>query len=220
MSEFTIIETNDGSHSVFSKEYEASYHSTFGAIEESITVFISAGLIWQVKNKLTKIRIFEMGFGTGLNALLTAIEANRLDLRIEYYGIEKHPIPLHTMESINYGSMLNQESLYNQILQSPWGKSIQLNDHFILHKIHGDIDSYVHSKQYDIIYYDAFAPRTQAHLWQEGVHAPLFKQLNKKSCLVTYCAQGAFKRMLKDIGYTIQSLPGPSHKKEIIRATK
>jgi len=215
-----IIPTNDGSDSVFSNQYNASYHSKFGAIEESITIFISSGLYYNYLKGKRKLHIFEMGFGTGLNAFLTAIEAERLQIDIDYTAVELHPLPEELSIQLNYPKTLGFSDLFNRIHQSTWGETQKISEYFKLNKRHIRIEDMEHSTPYDLIYYDAFAPSTQADLWLDSVHVPLFHNLKDNGNLVTYCAQGKFKRMLKAIGYTLESLPGPSHKKEIIRATK
>ncbi len=220
MNDQDIISTNDGSDSVFSSQYNATYHSKFGAIEEAITVFISAGLYQAYLSGKKKIRIFEMGFGTGLNAFLTAIESDRLDIKIEYTAVELHPLSDHLILKLNYTDPLGHKDLFEKLHGSPWEEMHSISPKFKLLKFNQKIEDLVHRESYDLIYYDAFAPSTQAELWAEPIHIPLFDALSNNGQLVTYCAQGKFKRMLSSIGYTLESLPGPSHKKEIIRATK
>ncbi len=220
MAPLEIIPTNDGSDSVFSERYSASYHSKFGAIEESITVFISAGLYHNYLQGKRRLRIFEMGFGTGLNAFLTAIEAQRLGMDIEYVTVELHPLKKELTDKLNFHSVLGHKPLLEKMHGVEWNSFQHISEHFKILKHPIAIQEFSHKGPYDLIYYDAFAPSTQAPLWEEDIHKPLYKQLVSHGQLVTYCAQGRFKRMLKAIGYTLESLPGPAHKKEIIRATK
>lgn len=220
MSTLDIFSTNDGSDSVFSEQYNAAYHSKFGAIEESLTVFISAGLYHNYLKGKRKLHIFEMGFGTGLNAFLSALEADRLDMQIDYTTVELHPLTLELSQKLNYAHSLGNQELFEKIHAVSWNSPQTISENFTINKQCRSIEEMKHTGTYDLIYYDAFAPSTQAELWQEQIHAPLFEKLNHNGQLVTYCAQGKFKRMLTAIGYTLESLPGPSHKKEIIRATK
>jgi len=216
----SIISTSDGSDSIFSKKYDASYHSKFGALEEAITIFISGGLFHNWLRGKRRLRIFEMGFGTGLNAFLTAIEANRLSMELEYITLENHPLSSHLIPKLNYTQTLGHQNLFEKLHLAPWQEIIEINSNFKLGKFKTKIEEHKHAGVYDLVYYDAFAPSTQSHLWEEAVHGPIFQALRPGGQLLTYCAQGKFKRMLIRLGYKLECLPGPSHKKEIIRATK
>jgi len=217
-----IITTHDGSHSVYSNKYKASYHSNFGAIEEAITVFLSAGFDAKRFSAVNnQIRILEMGFGSGLNAFLSYIHNLKYHFDVVYHSIESDPISEENWKALNYSEILGHTEIFEMMHREPWNSEIGLSDSFTLKKIHSKIEELeLEAESYDIIYYDAFAPSCQSFLWTEEVHLPIYNSLKRNGILVTYCAQGKFKRMLKDIGYTIESLPGPSKKKEMTRAIK
>ncbi len=218
-----LLITEDDSHTVYSEQYGAHYHSVYGALEESIHVFISAGLYHAYRRGKTTISIFEMGMGTGLNALLTAIEAEQLDLKVDYCTIESDPIPSEKVEELNYPNLLDHVSCQDiqyQIHRCSWNESIAINEHFVFRKILGKLEETVLTQKVDLIYYDAFAPSCQANLWTEDIHSKLYDSLADDGVLVTYCTQGAFRRTLENLGYKIERLNGPGRKREMLRATK
>lgn len=218
-----LLVTEDDSHTVYSAQYGAHYHSVFGALEESIHVFISAGLYHAHQHGKKSVSIFEMGMGTGLNALLTALEAKELNIKVDYTTIESDPIPTERVKELNYHSLLDNDStqdIQNRIHQSAWDTIVQLTDHFTFHKILGKLEETILTQKFDLIYYDAFAPSCQAYLWTEDIHSKLYDSLSENGVLVTYCTQGAFRRTLESLGYSIERLNGPGRKREMLRATK
>lgn len=219
---YTITPSSDGSFTLYTDKYDAHYHSIYGALEESIHVFISAGLFHKLRQGHSHINIFEMGFGTGLNAYLTFLESKRFNLTIDYQTVESDPLDLHTVANFNYHKLLNQndDSSFLSMHKLPWNTETQLSPQFSINKIQEKIEDLTFNKSFDLIYYDAFAPSCQPHLWQEHIHQKLFNSLNPGGCLVTYCTQGAFKRLLKTIGYKNEILNGPAKKREMLRAVK
>jgi len=219
----TILTTKDNSNTIYSEHFGAHYHSIHGAIEESVHVFISAGLYHLWQKKINPIRIFEMGLGTGLNALLSYVEASELQIPIIYHSIESHPISMEEAKALNYSQVLKRpelSTLLNKIHSSNWDEAIQLSDNFYFKKSKAKIEDFQDYEEYDLIYYDAFAPSCQAHLWSQRIHSVLYEHLAHGGSLVTYCSQGAFRRMLESLGYHIEKLNGPARKREMIRATK
>ena len=215
-----LIITDDGSNSIYIPEIDETYHSTYGAIQEAKHVFIEQGL-----NRLSKtdIKILEMGFGTGLNVLLSVIESESLNVKIDYVGIEAFPVESEIFSVLNYTSLIGEEhsSIFNKIHDIPWGAPFSINDHFVLTKIAIKIQNYIFEKEsFDIVYYDAFGPRVQSELWSVEVLEKMFEALNKSGFLVTYCAQGQFKRNLKEVGFEVEVLPGPPGKREMTLAIK
>jgi len=220
--ELAIIETSDGSNSISSKKYQASYHSIHGAIEESMHIFISAGLYYKHCKGIKNIKIFEMGFGTGLNAFLTMIAAKKYGLKVEYHSIELHPLGSDIYQALNFHSFVpdaRKEDLM-RLHELAWGKSHEIDHHFSFKKIEGDLHKMDFQDSYDLIYYDAFAPSSQPALWEEVIQKKLYEMLNHQGALLTYCAQGKFKRTLKSIGYQLDKLDGPGRKHEMTRAVK
>ena len=220
--ELAIIETSDGSHSISSKNYNASYHSIHGAIEESMHIFISAGMYYKYQQGVKKVKIFEMGFGTGLNAFLSLIASHKLGLEIEYHSIELHPLGAEIYQSLNFHKFIpnSTQAQLIQLHDCPWGELQKIDDRFSFKKIKGDLHNIELGDGYDLIYYDAFAPSSQPNLWEEPIQRRLYSILNKNGALLTYCAQGKFKRTLKALGYELDPLDGPGRKHEMTRAVK
>lgn len=220
-----IIETEDGSHTLFSKTFNEIYHSRRGAIEESNHVFIDAGLKHILQSK-TEISILEVGFGTGLNALLTALEVRTTPAQLKYFGVEPFPVPLEIIEQLNYQQLIGNseaQSLYHQLHQSEWNKWETITDNFQLHKAHSTIETLFTNNEnsdlptFDLVYFDAFAPSKHPEIWTLEVLQGIGQQLAPGAILVTYCAKGQFKRDLKAAGFELESLPGPHFKREMTR---
>lgn len=211
--------TEDGSSTLFVPELNEHYHSTHGAIQESNHVFIEAGL-----NQIKKdsIRIFEMGLGTGLNCLLTLISTEKK--YIEYLGIETNPLPTATIECLNYPAILKltdeQSEQFRSIHQSEWDAEIPLRSNFVFKKKLIDIAECKPTQKFDLIYFDAFAPDVQPMLWTESIFKNMFEMLDIDGVLVTYCAKGSVRRIMKASGFTVERIPGPPGKREMLRATK
>lgn len=214
--------TEDGSHTFYVEALDEYYHSIHGAIQESNTVFINAGL--KAIDK-TEINIFEMGFGTGLNAFMTFLEAQQNKLKINYYTIEAYPISLEEAKLLNYHEELNAETereIFLKMHDCPWNESIKISENFILHKIKKEIENLKSNDlpTVDLIYFDAFAPSAQPQLWEKGILKLMHDILKQNGLLTTYCAKGVFKRTLKEVGFEVESLPGPIGKREMTRAIK
>ena len=219
MERKTIL-TSDNSKTLLIPELNETYHSTKGAMVEALYVFIQEGL-FKVDKKA--IKIFEMGFGTGLNALVTFNATIQKEISVDYHSIEKYPLSVDLIEELDHLNSLGYEKWqkeYHTMLSSPWNKSIEVHPNFKLQKLEGDLLSYQITATYDLIFFDAFGPKIQAKLWSEEVCQKMYDCLEKKGILVTYCAQGQFKRNLKSVGFEVESLPGPPGKREMTRAYK
>lgn len=215
-----IFESQDGSTSLFSEKFEVSYHSKYGAIQESKHVFIGAGLHPMVIGR-SQVSVLEMGFGTGLNAYLTFLEADRLEVKINYTGLEQFPIPTEMVAQLNYPEKVEKErDAFEEIHEREWGRPHQLSDYFSLQKIHSSIQEAKLTDKFDVIYFDAFAPNVQPELWEEDMMSKCFNWLNNGGALVTYCAKGAFKRTLRSVGFQVEALQGPPGKREMTKAVK
>lgn len=212
--------SNDGSHTVFSSKFDVSYHSKHGAITESNLVFIDSGLKYLINNGIKTIKIFEMGLGTALNAHLTFQEAKNSKINIEYSAIEAFPLKIEEIDALNYCQILGDEPIFRNWHQLSWQHSHKITDNFKFTKIQGELQKLSIDTTYNLIYYDAFGPRTQPELWDENMMQKMYICLEKGGILVTYCAQGQFKRNLKSAGFSVEELPGPPGKREMIRATK
>ena len=214
-----IIVTNDNSHTILIPELDETYHSRHGAIQEAEHVFIKNGL--ENLSELKFVKVFEMGFGTGLNALLTLEWATRHNLMIEYTALEKYPLNESLLLKINYKSMCSSDKNYAKIHQASWNKKEQIAPQFRLYKIEADIQEFKAApEEFDLIYFDAFGPKTQPKLWSLSIMQKMYDCLKENGNLITYCAQGQFKRNLKEVGFTVKALPGPPGKREITRAVK
>jgi tRNA U34 5-methylaminomethyl-2-thiouridine-forming methyltransferase MnmC len=212
-----VIKTKDGSNSLFLPDLNETYHSKFGAKTESEHVFIKSG--YQFMNK-SELRIFEVGFGTGLNMLLT-LSANNNDTKKVYYeSIEKYPLSKEIL--LKYMDFLSQDekTLFVEIHQTDWEVINHINQFFTYKKIKGDLLSYHTDNQFDIIYFDAFAPNKQPQLWTNEIFKKMYDFLNDGGILVTYSAKGSVRRTMETVGFTVERLPGPPGKREMLRATK
>ena len=210
--------TSDNSHTVYSEKYSAFYHSTFGALQESQHIFIDYGL----KNIQKKnIKIFELGFGTGLNAILSLKYAVGNKINISYTSVELHPVELGLIKNLNYPKLIGiNEKSFIEMHRTPWGKCIEINDFFSLHKIQQDFIEYEFKDNFDIIFFDAFAPEVQEHLWTKEIFMKIYESLNSNGILMTYSAKGIVKQALRDAGFEVKRLKGPIGKRHIVKATK
>ncbi|TCO07235.1 tRNA (5-methylaminomethyl-2-thiouridine)(34)-methyltransferase MnmD [Natronoflexus pectinivorans] len=210
--------TSDGSSTLYRPDLNEHYHSINGAITESMHVFIGAGLNNCHSNP---VHILEMGFGTGLNALLTLM--NKKNQTIVYHAVEKYPVDEKITESVNYPDLLNSsmaKPLYRQLHSAPWNISTSISDTFILKKIEGDIHTYETDILYNLVYFDAFAPDIQPELWTKDLFSKIWKMMDTKGILTTYCAKGDVRRNMQSAGFEVERLAGPPGKREMLRATK
>lgn len=223
-----IITTSDGSHSIFVPELNEHYHSIHGAIQESNHVFIEAGLK-QISKDRSEINILEIGMGTGLNVLLTFFETANSSLKITYTAIEAFPIKEDLVKELNYADLLSPsesisnselQQIFNKIHSSEWNKEIFISKNFMLHKVNDELKNVELKNKFDLIYFDAFGPPVQPEMWTEEIFQKIADTTAPKGILVTYCAKGEVKRTLKKVGFTVESIPGPPGKREMIRAVK
>jgi tRNA U34 5-methylaminomethyl-2-thiouridine-forming methyltransferase MnmC len=214
-----LVITEDGSHSIYVKALDEHYHSVYGAITESQHVFIEAGLK-QCKNSY--IRILEMGFGTGLNALLTLAETNKSNISVYYIGIEKYPLESTMIESLNYESIIDPtwKGMLKLIHDSPWQEDVLIKPEFLLKKLQCDMYEMKLTNEFDLVYFDAFAPEKQPELWTEDLFRKIFQSMRSHSILTTYSSKGMVRRNLKAAGFRVEKIPGPPGKREMTRAYK
>ncbi len=212
-----LVLTEDGSHTLRHQSLKELYHSHYGAIQESQHVFIQEGLNHL---NLEKVKILEVGFGSGLNALLTALEANERK-QIDYLGLDKYPIKEEFWKKLNYPKLIEDErakSTFQKICEAEWDEPGSINPNFILEKREVDFFKYRAHRLNDVIYFDAFAPTIQPDLWEPEILNEMFKSLRRGGILVTYCSKGSFQRNLKACGFRLEKIPGPPGKREMIRA--
>ena len=220
MNTHEIRVTGDGSKTIFLPELNETYHSSNGAVQESRHIFIQNGL--ELVKKKGAIRILEVGFGTGLNALLSASWAEKNNQPIHYIGIEAKPLSPELCFQLDYPPHIGQnaEKIYDALIHCDWEIENQLTTHFSIQKREVKIQDFAAVENVDLIYFDAFGPRVQAEMWDITILEKMFQSLNAEGALVTYCAQGQFKRNLKAVGFQVEILPGPPGKREMTRATK
>ncbi|ANH82043.1 hypothetical protein A8C56_14645 [Niabella ginsenosidivorans] len=215
-----IITTADGSHSVSLGNTGITFHSVFGAYTESQHIFIEAGLRHYLANRPVKeLSVFEMGFGTGLNAFLSAIQAGTLKIRIRYIALDLFPLEEAVFRELNYGRQLGAETLYRLLMQAAWGQPVAINDFFILEKQQADLLRWQSQASFDLCFFDAFAPEDQPELWTEQVFVQLKERLKKGGVLTTYCSKSVVRKALMQAGFKVEKLKGPPGKREILRAT-
>ena len=223
MNEVRLIVSDDGSHTLFVPALNEHYHSTHGAIQESRHVFIEAGLKKAI-SLFSNLNLLEVGFGTGLNALLTYLESSRLHFRLNYLAVEPFPLEEPVYSRLNYGQLLefpDAAEAFNRVHAAGWNFPNFLGEHFILNKISSSLqDLHLSSARFHLIYFDAFSPEVQPEMWDEAVFSKLFDCLLPGGILVTYCCKGTVKRAMKSAGFSLEKLPGPPGKREILRAVK
>lgn len=217
-----LLTTEDGSSTLKSSQFEALYHSKHGAIQESQVVFIEAGLHRQM-NRKGLISVLEVGFGTGLNAFLTYLEAQRHHLQITYTGVEAYPIPSALAAQLNYPELLQAnavDQLAFQQMHELKNVQVPISPQFLFCKAVHTFEAIEVKEAYDVVYYDAFSPSVQPELWELEAFQRMYQAMRPNGVLTTYCAKGAVKRTLKAVGFEIEALPGPIGKREMTRAIK
>jgi tRNA U34 5-methylaminomethyl-2-thiouridine-forming methyltransferase MnmC len=213
-----ILKTTDGSNTIYIPEMDETYHSHHGALAESKHIFIETGLK-HIDKKI--INVFEVGFGTGLNAILTCLAAD--DKLINYDTIELYPVSADLIDQIEYKALFKEDEqvLFSQLHDCKWEEKVSITYQFNIHKIEADFTNYNYQSKYDLIYFDAFAPNKQEEMWTEGLLQKLYDACNEGAVLVTYCVRGTVKRALKKVGFQIKKMPGPvDGKREMLRAVK
>ncbi|NAY90325.1 tRNA (5-methylaminomethyl-2-thiouridine)(34)-methyltransferase MnmD [Muricauda sp. JGD-17] len=215
-----IIETGDGSKTIQIEDWGEQYHSKHGAVQEAYHVFIEHGLCLFHK---TEVNLLEIGFGTGLNALITLLESEQLELTINYRGVEAFPVSQAEVIALDYGKHFRAkdcETVLKKMHDAPWEESVQLTDTFILQKQKKDFKDVTDKNLFNLIYFDAFGPRVQPELWTEEIFMKMYRSLQKNGTLITYSAKGSVRRALQTVGFLVERLPGPPGKREMLRATK
>lgn len=235
-----IITTEDGSHTLFAEQFNEIYHSRHGAIQESQHVFIHTGLDYVLQQKIKEplavsppsplereleaATILEIGFGTGLNALLTMIEAEKRNLRINYTTIELYPVDIATIKELNYTQQLGYEYCYgpyHSMHLVRWNEAHDVTPNFNFKKINASVLEHTFEPEsFDLIYFDAFAPDNQPEMWSVDVFRKMHAALRNGGILVTYCSKGVVQRSMKAAGFTVEKTPGPPGKREMLRAIK
>jgi len=219
MSSLKIIETRDGSHSLLNEELNETYHSVHGALQESQYVFIQQGLSLFHKNSV--VNILEVGFGTGLNALLTLQRSLVDKIAIHYTTLEAFPIEENTWSKLNYAADDDSKKLFQKLHLADWNQSVEIMPGFHLQKLHTTLQHVTLKRDgYDLIFFDAFAPNKQPEMWELPMLQKNGESMKSGGIFVTYCAKGQLKRDLQSLRLTVETLQGPPGKREMVRATK
>ena len=214
-----LVTTADGSHTIFVPELNEHYHSVHGAVQESEFIFIKNGFDYC---NTDPVRIFEVGFGTGLNALLTAVKANDSRKEVFYTTIEKFPLDEQKINSLNHHCFAGTDGkeFFSRIHSSSWGLMCRISSFFNLLKISGDLTTDMITGNYDLIYFDAFGPDKQPEMWTREIFAKISEVTAPGGLFLTYSAKGEVKRNLRACGFTVKVTEGPPGKRHIIRAIK
>lgn len=219
-----IIVTKDGSYTIAIPEMAVMYHSIYGAIRESMHVFIEAGFKHLLNQSAQEqIKILEVGFGTGLNALLTAIEAEKGNTGIYYVAMEPFPISVEDACRLNYCELLERKDLeedFRRMHDCQWNTSLVVTERMLLHKANCSLQKFEDKTRFHLIYYDAFAPSAQPQLWTKETFEKLYSMLEPSGILVTYCSKGDVRRAMIAAGFTVKKLPGPPGKREMLQGQK
>lgn len=215
-----IIQTQDGSTTIFLPDLDEHYHSKHGAIQEAYHVFIRAGFdLFENLN----ISILEIGFGTGLNAFITLLEAEKHNKTIDYVGVEAYPVMIEEAQLMNYVSELNvdeKSDIFNKIHETNWEEKLEISNNFCLTKRKQFFNDIVDENAFDLIYFDAFGYRVQPDLWSTEIFRKMYNALRPNGVLVTYAARGVVKRSMIEVGFKVEKLPGAPGKREMFRARK
>jgi tRNA U34 5-methylaminomethyl-2-thiouridine-forming methyltransferase MnmC len=213
-----LILTEDGSHTLFVTAIDESYHSTHGAIQESRHIFIEAGLNQCAKSE---INVLEIGFGTGLNAFMTLLEAEKRNLKIHYTSLELYPVELGQALQLNYPKELSLKNNYEfeKMHTSAWDDEIHITPFFTLKKTKTDFTTCSFETYYDVVFFDAFSPEKQPEMWTQQQFSKIYAHCNPGAILATYCAKGIVRRALQAAGFAVERLPGPKGKREILRGS-
>jgi len=215
--------TGDGSHTLYLPELGEHYHSVYGAIAESRHIFLEAGF-YHIRKPYEKTRILEIGFGTGLNALLTYFESEISGCHVEYTTIELFPLQEDIYMKLNYNDHIqfkDSREIFLRLHQAQWNEKVPISAGFTLCKINRSLQEYQPEREtFDLVYFDAFGPAIQPEMWTKEVFEKMAFGLKKDGVLVTYSTKGTVKRNLKSTGFSIEKLPGPKGKREILRAIK
>ncbi len=223
-AEITLAPTEDGSPTLYNPLFGEHYHSIHGAVQESMHIFIEAGLHSWLKNSTKQsLHILEVGFGTGLNALLTALDEQSQELPLHYTSLELYPVQEDIYSQLHFDiKHRDSDKCLQELHTAPWNTaiSLQCNPHFILEKRHCALQEFSATHPIDLIYFDAFSPEAQEELWDEAIFKVLYDKSHSGAIIVTYCAKGEVRRRLQRAGWQVERLAGPPGKREMLRGTK
>ena len=213
-----FVQTGDNSKTLYHSELKEHYHSTHGAYQESVHVYIKSGLDLFKDKK--QISVFEMGFGTGLNVLLAWKFAQENHIQIDLTSIELYPLPEEIWSGLDYYQSEEEANVFNELHSSRWEEQKEITSNFCLTKVKTSLLGFETNRKFDVIFFDAFGPDKQPDLWVIPVFEKLFSMMNSNGILVTYSAKGQVRRNMQAAGFTVERIPGPPGKREMLRATR
>jgi tRNA U34 5-methylaminomethyl-2-thiouridine-forming methyltransferase MnmC len=222
LTNIQILKTKDGSFTLLHPQLDETYHSIHGAIQESVHIYINAGLKYHLDTSLSREipNILEIGFGTGLNILLTIQYLRMKEQGFFIHSIEKFPVHDDVCKQLNYGKLLNENTLFETLHNVKWNENIALSDDETFLKEKSDLLKFQCKHQYDVVYFDAFSPEKQAKLWTIEVFRKLYECMRSGAVLTTYSAKGKVRRNMQLAGFSVERIPGPPGKREMLRAVK
>ncbi|HAW52794.1 MAG TPA: SAM-dependent methyltransferase [Flavobacteriales bacterium] len=217
-----LVPTKDGSSTILDPETGDHYHSMHGAEQEARHVFIEMGLKNCLKKK-KEIQLLEVGFGTGLNAILSLEHASaQSNVNVIYTGLEPYPLEKSLYNNLFFNVLKHPDlrDIFLGMHQSEFNLKMRLMPSFQFEKKQVKLMDYPTHGKFDLIYYDAFGPSYQPEMWGPEAVEHVCSLMKPNACLVTYCAQGSFRRTLESVGLNVERLKGPPGKREMIRATR
>ena len=222
-----IITTDDGSKTIQIEDWNEQYHSIHGAIQEANHVYLKRGLhhfCYSKSNKesIKNISILEIGFGTGLNAFITCLEAEKLKAQVDYCGVEAYPVSQKEIRQLNYAELISDKSehVFSKLHDMQWKEPVKITSNFTLTKRQQFFSQIDDVNYFNLIYFDAFGARVQPELWTETIFKIMYNALKANGILVTYSAKGSVRRAMQAVGFTVERLEGPPGKREMLRACK
>lgn len=218
-----LLKTGDGSTTLHLPKWDEQYHSKHGAIQEANHVFIQHGLEYIIaQDPSNSLSVLEIGFGTGLNALLTYTNAQDVaELIVNYTGLEAYPILVEEISKLNFSEQLEiDNSIYTKLHTTAWEEKAAISDNFYLTKLKMKFQDFQGNGNFNLIYFDAFGPRVQPELWELAIFQQMYAALKPNGVLVTYSAKGDVRRAMQQVGFKVERLPGPPGKREMLRAIK
>ncbi len=217
VSDPAVMQTADGSTTLYLPGLDETYHSRHGAVQESLHVFVEMGMGFFPSGNLS---ILEVGFGTGLNSLLTLCKSETRDSSVHYVSLETAPLSLEVVRQLSFPGYGSAELLM-ALHDAAWNEPVEMTRNFTLQKVNLGIQEFpIGEERFDLIYYDAFGPRAQPEMWTLDIFHRLYKTLRTGGILVTYCSKGQVRRDMQQAGFRVEKLPGPPGKREMVRALK
>lgn len=219
----SIIQTSDGSKTIQIKDWDEQYHSIHGALQEAKHVYLEAGFKTYLNRfpNLKNLNVLEIGFGTGLNAYLTAFESIKYPIKTYYHAIEAYPLKKQELKELEYDKLSDLDPLiFHKIHDCSWEKMNQISPEFSIIKRQEFFSDINDINFFDIVYFDAFGPRVQPELWGVEIFLKMYNALKFNGVLVTYSAKGSVRRTMQNIGFKVERINGPVGKREMLRSTK